>query len=437
MLDRTQELSQTEAQQLWATLGEEGKSPAELTRATYLLPAYSVGVEKWIDRLAKEYLQNLCREYAHFKLVLAPYGGGKTHFLMALGSRALSEHYAVAYIPCAPGISLDKPLDVYREFVKKLHLPGEEFPGLQRLLEQIVKNKREQIEAAQAPDCDSAFELFLKKVSKHPHPENAFGRVIVEALKNEWYPDRATAGDAALRWLQGDIDTLTKDELASLRLAKVPANARAELGRNLLMSLVRFSKEAGVHGVVLLFDEVETLFTARGKALLRVLSAMRVLVDLPTNIPGGSPLFGVFSAVRDILEQMSQYYPALHQRLAVLGSPFEEGNDHAPQIHLEQIESQTRLLTNIGLKLIKVGRIATGHEFDIELQSKNAEVLSQVATDRNLEVDARRLYVKAWVNILNLQAQEGERVFYDDEISSRYQGFFDELQNSDRENEEP
>ena len=61
MPDRTRKLSQTEAQQLWATLGAEGKSPAELTRATYLLPAYSVGVDEWVDRLAKEYLENLTK----------------------------------------------------------------------------------------------------------------------------------------------------------------------------------------------------------------------------------------------------------------------------------------------------------------------------------------------------------------------------------------
>ena len=436
MPDGTLQLNKSEAHQLWAALGAEGKAPTELTRATHLLPAYSVGVDQWVDRLAVEYLQELCREYAHFKVVLAPYGGGKTHFLMAIGSRALSENYAVAYIPCGPGMSLDKPLDIYREFVKKLQLPEEDYPGLQLLLARIVENKRKQIEAAQAPDPDFAFEQWLKKVSKHPHPENAFGRVITEALRDEWDPTRATAGDAALRWLQGDIDTLSKDEMASLRLAKVPASAKAELGRNLLMSIIQFSKEAGVHGVVLLFDEVETLFTARGKALLRVLSAMRVLVDMPTGIPGGSPLFGVFSAVPDILEQLSQY-PALQQRLAVLGAPFEEGNDHAPQLRLDKIESQIRLLATIGRKLIDVGRIATGHEFDIELQSKNAQTLSEVAADRNLEVDARRLFVKAWVNILNLQTQEGERLFTDDEMSSRYQGFFDEIRSSEQKVEEP
>jgi BREX system ATP-binding protein BrxC/D len=323
MTIRAPGITHAEAQQLWASLGEEGKAPTELTRASHLLPAYSVGVEQWIERLAVTYLQNLCREHAHFKVVLAPYGGGKTHFLMALGSKALTENFAAAYIPCGPGISLDKPLDIYREFVKRLQLPGQEYPGIQQLLEKIVENKRTQIEAAQAPDPDFAFEQWLKKTSRHQHPENAFGRVITEALRDIYNPEAATAGDAAYRWLQGDIDTLTKEELTSLRLAKVPAGARGELGRNLLMSLVKFTQEAGVHGVVLLFDEVETLFSARGKALLRILSAMRVLVDMPTGIPGGLPMLGVFSAVPDIMGQLSQY-PALQQRLAVLGSLFRK-----------------------------------------------------------------------------------------------------------------
>ena len=400
------------------------------------MPAYSVGIAKWIDRLAITYLQNLCKEHAHFKVVLAPYGGGKTHFLMALGGKALSENYAVAYIPCGPGVSLDKPLDIYHEFVKRLQLPGQKYPGIQPLLARIIEIKRRQIEEAQVPDPDFAFEQWFKVVSRQQHPENAFGRVIVEALRDEYRPDTATSGEAAFRWLQGDIDTLTKEELASLRLAKVPLSARAELGRNMLMSLIKFTQEAGADGVVILFDEVETLFSARGKALLRVLSAMRILVDMPTGIPGGLPLLGVFSAVPDILEQLSQY-PALEQRLAVLGSSFQEGNDHASQLPLDKVESQTRLLAEIGWRLVNVGTIATGHDFDINKQSKNAEVLARIAGDRNLEVNARRLFVKTWVNILNYQIQKGEQLFSEEELSSRYQGLFEELKNVEEAYEEP
>ena len=97
-------MNENEAGQLWATLGAEAKSPTELSRASQVLPSYSVGIDPWIDRLAGRYLKNLCREAAHFKLILAPYGGGKTHFLLSLGVRALSEKFAVSYVPCSEGV---------------------------------------------------------------------------------------------------------------------------------------------------------------------------------------------------------------------------------------------------------------------------------------------------------------------------------------------
>ena len=422
-----------EALQLWATLAAEGKAPTELTRAAHLLPAYSVGIEPWIDRLASRYLAGLCRQHAHFKLVLGPYGGGKTHFLVALGSRALAEGFAAAYVPCGPGVNLDSPLDVYREFVRRLQLPGESGAGLQRLLARVVEAKRAQIAAAGAPEPDYAFEMWLKRVSREAHPENAFGRVIAEALRSEWDPDRAPAGDAALRWLQGDIDALTREELALLRLARVSARARGDLGRNLLMSVIRFVKEGNVAGVVLLLDEVETLFS---KALLKLLAAMRVMLDYPGDIPGGVPLLGVFAAVPDIQNELTRY-PALQQRLAAYGAPFDEGNDFSPQLHLEKLGAQEGLLAGIGHKLTGLAGVATGYRFDVALQSRNAERLARVAADRNLEVDARRLYVKTWVNILELQSREGEREFPEGELSARYQGHFDELRRAEPEGDEP
>jgi len=181
-----------------------------------------------------------------------------------------------------------------------------------------------QIQEAGAPDPGIAFGRWLENVAKDDYQESAFGRVVAEALRAENEPTEATAGDAPLRWLRGEIDTLTREELAALRLAKYPAKARNELGRNLILSVASFAREAGVHGVVILLDEAETMFNATGKALLRVLSAMRVMLDMPGGIPGGVPILGVFSAVPDVLEQMTKY-PALEQRLSVRGVSFEEG----------------------------------------------------------------------------------------------------------------
>lgn len=429
-------ITPTDAAQLWATLGAEGKAPTELLRASHVLPSYSVAIDPWLDRLARRYLQGLCREATHFKLVMAPYGGGKTHFLLALGARALKENFAVAYVPCGEGVSLDNPIDVYKEFVKHLQFPDEDRPGLRRLLERVVRAKRNAIASRGVPDVDVAFRHWINHIRKEEYPENAFGRVMAEALLGTDGSDDSPLGEAAVRWLQGDIDTLTKDEMFELRLARVPAGSRKQFGRNLLLSAVKFIPEGDVHGLVLLIDEVETLFTARGKALLRILAAMRVLLDVPTGVEGGLPMLGIFSAVPDILDQFPKY-PALAQRLAVHGASFPEGNDLATQMPLDKIESQKTLLSAIGQKLIDVGRLATGHDFDSGLQAANASRLANIASERNLEVDARRIYVKTWVNLLNIQSAEDERDFGTDELAERYQGHFESLRQADSIEVEP
>ena len=413
------DVNEREAQRIWAQLGEEGKAPTELVRARNVLPDYTVGIQPWIDRLTAHYLRGLCREDAHFKLVLADYGGGKTHFLCSFGVRALTENFAVSYVPCSAGLNLDAPLEVYRELIKFLQLPGENRPGLQTLLETVMRRKREEIERAGAPDVEGALRRWRLRLPRGDFPQNAFGRVMAAALEGEG----TSVGDAAFTWLQGEPDSLARGDMRELRLAKPRANERRAFGRELLLSIVKFLPQAGVRGLVLLLDEVETLSQIKGKALLRILAAIRVFLDSPAGIPGGVPLCGVFAATPDVLDEIGKY-PALKQRLAVSGSSFAEGNNLAMQLPLDEVAPQEALLGEVGRKLIGVGVLATGHAFDTGLQAENARRLAMVACERNLDVDARRLFVKTWVNLLELQAQAGERSIEGDELVDRYEGVF-------------
>lgn len=433
-------MNENQAYQLWAKLGAEGKAPTELTSASLVLSSYTAGIDPWIGRLANRYLrgektrEGLCRTAAHFKLVLAPYGGGKTHFLLALGARAREEGFAVSYVPCGEGVSLDEPLDVYRELVKNLYLPSENKPGLPILLNAAIKSKQEEIRRYNVPDPDAAFRQWVATIRRDDYPENAFGRVMAAALKEE--DAGSDIGEAAFRWLQGSPDTLTRDERQELRIERIPSANRKQFGRALLLSFIKFLPTTGVHGLVLLMDEVETLFTAKGKALLRILAAMRVIVDAPAGVSGGVPLFGIFSATPDVLEELGRY-EALKQRLEVRGASFDEGNDLATQLPLDKVQSQETLLAEIGKKLIEVGSSATGYSFNSELQTDNAFRLAQVASERNLEVDARRVFVKTWVNLLNIQATEGERAFRSEELTNRYQGDFESLRDAEDTEFEP
>src|SRR4051812_31748249 len=92
--------SEMDVKQVFAYLAEEGKFPVEFELAGHVLPMLSVGVDPWVDRLTSRYLRNLSRTMAHSKLVIAPYGGGKTHFLLAVATRALEENFAVAFVQC-------------------------------------------------------------------------------------------------------------------------------------------------------------------------------------------------------------------------------------------------------------------------------------------------------------------------------------------------
>ena len=74
-----------------------------------------------------------------------------------------------------------------------------------------------------------------------------------------------------------------------------------------------------------------------------------------------------------------------------------------------------------------MGTIALVKPFDRELQRTNARRLARVASERSLDVDARRLFVKTWVNLLNLQSSEGEREIEEDELMARYSGSFDSV----------
>ena len=430
-------MDENDAIQLWAKLGEEGKAPAEVVQASHILPSYTVGFEVWIERIVKRYLRGLCRKAPHFKLVLAPYGGGKTHFLVALGVRALQENYAVAYVPCGEGVSLDKPLAIYQELIKRLQLPGREEPGLRAFLDATVARKRAEIEGYNVPDVDAAFRVWVATIRRGDYPENAFGRVMAAALEAVDDGIESDVGAAAVRWLQGDFETLSRSEMMDLRLARVAAGERVRFGRNLFLSLVKFVQQAGVYGLALLMDEVETLFQVqRGTAARRTLAAMRVFLDVSTEVYGGIPLIGVFSATPDVLQDIRQY-PALEQRLAVRGASFDQNNDLATQLHLTNVKGQQDLLSQIGYKLVGVGRVATGVRFDEELQRRNAQKLAYVASERNLDVDARRLFVKTWVGILDLQSRNGEKEFPESELADRYAGSFGSLEELDGEGYEP
>lgn len=433
------------AHALLVQLAEHGVPPREITTAGEVFPMFSVGVEEWIERLAIAYLQDLSRSDAHFKLVLAPYGGGKTHFLMALALRALREEFAVSFVQCVPDkrggpVRVDNPLGLYAEAIGALRILDQDGQGVSALLTAVVNAKRRAIEEAGATDPDAAFALYLRDL-KRTYSTGVYGdfaQVACHALAGYW-EDRelGAVANAAEKWLSGRMESLTKDDWQALGLRRATSANEGALGRKLLLALSKFTLDAGCQGWALLIDEVETLFTAKGKALQAVLGAMRVMVDWSGSPVGVIPLFCAFAATPDVLEGITKY-PALQQRLAVAGATFDEGFDFAAQISLDRIEiGPEPLLRAIGEKLVEVAALASDGKLTQSVQLESARRLAKVASQMSLDINARRLYVKTWASLLLLQNSTGEQAFGEDELRRRYRGDFQGIQAEDQAAFEP
>jgi len=271
----------------------------------------------------------------------------------------------------------------------------------------------------------AALQQMRKRAAGAPEPEYALDKMIA-ALLNHLRDPRTdpTTGEAALRWLQGQPDTLSAKERQSLHLGTLTARGKALHGQTLFYSLVKFMPRTGVNGLALLFDEMDSMMNVRGKALEQILVSMRVLLDAPDQRMDRLPLFGVFAAVPDI-QQLMQKAQFLASRFKVV-LPFHQGDDNAPVLDLSEIGSgsQNDMLRAMGEKLLQLGIQVHDWKLNLELQRKNLTNLAEVTAKRRLEVNARRLFVKTWCSLLEEQSRNGETKKTESELSNLIEGVY-------------
>ena len=414
----------------WRSLCSNGTPPSPEISAK-VMPEWSCGIDTWLDRLVNTYLRDYCMAdkdgtggNSHFKLLLAEYGGGKTHFLHAFRGRSLAEGYAVCYLQCKGNeVSFDDWMSLYSMIARSIRLPGSDSQGIRKIVESS-KNLLESM-SQKTPNPDAAFEALLDDLAFREYPNSVFLEIISKSIRLLRERQDPTLFNAALNFLQDGQQTATADDLQRLNISKLPASQLSRFGREMFYSLVKFVTEfCGCKGLVLLMDEMDMMFTARGRALERLLAALRTIIDQSDDRIDSIPLFGVLAIVPSINEQIQTHYSALYQRFSV-SVPFHAGNDNAAQIDLQHVADSKKLLSAIGEKLVNLANLALGMNYNTDLQRKNIATFVAVIEERVFtSVDSRRLFVKSWCQLLDEQHRLGERDYDFNTINQLIQGTY-------------
>ena len=364
----------------------------------------NVATEKILDTLRDEYLRPIKESGRNstFKLVQAPFGGGKSQFLHCLRELAWEEGYCTSLVGLSPKeCPFDQPACIYREVARRVELPVEDFEiapsqGLDRLLEQIVERRVSEVGVKE----------FVAWV------QSEFARASIESRSFQRavasYLQAVAESDVAKKALVGDYllgENVPTNELAPLQLRE---GFDDKVAFRWLRSLAQCFIALRLPGVVLMFDEMDRNMSLSVRRRRAIGDNLRQMIDYC----GQSMLPGVvwcYAVPPEFMDTIVPEYPALAQRLKG-PMEFSSLSPNQPLIDLDHLPLSTEeLLSAIGARLVDLTERAYGVELQRGLQAENLGLLAAELASRQFESGTRRTFVKAAVSLLESQRRGGER----------------------------
>jgi len=264
----------------------------------------AVGRKEWLSSV-KEDLEFIAEGGSKTRFLVAPYGGGKTHFLTLVSNQAIKQDFVVSYVELQ---SREAPFDKFEVIFSKIirQIITYEDAGVNHIL-----NKW-----ASTFPCYEANEISseLSRISPSLDLRNALRSYLHLASINT--PEALRRRQDIIAWMQGD---------------SLPSYVLKELGiRNkilitnvsdILSSFLSLLTSMGYHGLVLLLDEAEAITSLTiSKKREAANENLRKLID---NTDDNKGLYILFATTPKFMNDPSKgapSYPALWDRIRTVMS---------------------------------------------------------------------------------------------------------------------
>lgn len=386
------------AAEILRRMGEAGQPPERGALAV------NVGTDGILDLLRREYIVPI-RETGRnstFKLVQAPFGGGKSQFLHCLREIAWREGLVTALVGISPKeCPFDDVARIYRAVAQSLQtLPPDPLAetdlGIDAVLRTELEKRRELV-------GDEELRAWVKEEVGHGRVDSHAVRRAAELFLLSTLDEDEDVAEVTGSFLRGD--DVTRSELMSHRIREELSD---KSGYRFLRSLIQVLRAMGVPGVALLFDEMDRVMSLTVRRKKEIGDNLRQMIDHcgRQELPG---LLLAYAVPPEFMTLVVPEYPALEQRLKS-ARRFSAASTLSPIIDLDGLPlSPVELLTGIGEKLLDLFRIARGDVVTDATQKPNLIALAREFGEHQLESGSRRRFVKAAVSLLFEQAGEGEK----------------------------
>ena len=319
----------------------------------YGLDALAVGLQPF-EKAFDEELEKVARGGAVFKAIRGEYGSGKTFASRWLREKAHRLGFACAEVQIS---ETETPLHrletVYRRLMERLTTPDTPSGAFRNIVESWFYTLEEDVLAQQEIDPDNVEALveatdalMEKRLGEVVRSAPAFA-LTLRAYRRALVDGEDEIADGLLAWMAGQPNI----SAAIKRYAKIKGDIDHFGALSFLQGVLTILKDSGHPGLLLVFDEVETLQRMRGDVRDKSLNALRQLMDEVDSgrFPGlylvitGTPAF--YDGPMGV-----QRLAPLAQRLAVdFVTDVRFDNPRAVQIRLKGFDRAS--LEEVGVKV--------------------------------------------------------------------------------------
>lgn len=375
---------------------------------SYSLRNLAIGIENELEELTSE-LNYISDNHSSIKFIQGDYGSGKTFLTQSLSEIARQNNFAVSTIVISPTNQINNLSNIYRSIVDNLKTPkSKEGSGLTEIIDAWSFKTFDKVLKVEGANKNSKIDDTIKKslyesiefeLVSNQNINPAFAKCIVAYAESKLNRN-SEKSRMAISWLKGSDRISNSQFVKEIGLKSKLENKEVF---SLLKGLSYLIKQSGYNGLLIVFDEIETIQRSQNKKLRQdSYEIIRSILD-EVALDNFRNIFFVFAGTISFFEDKRygiHSYTALYERIS---KPISINGESLKQPILKLKKFDENMLRLISEKILELHSNANAWKANERI---NAQILEEFIQKCSLafgEICSKpRDYIRSFIHFIDL-----------------------------------